>query len=481
MRTQTGTPIDKPKPRPYRMFSRKRPRVLILDSHSGMALAHQAMLKELGIDACVLKEIIVWGQPTRSIYASGRSPSVADTHFTTFCIRHPIFAARRAIEFYRFRLMGLRSSVLRLYVQGREHALRHLFRHSGCNANDPFVRNILNTRQFRDYFSQFDVLICTFPPGLFLIAKVIADEQGQRIILNMGHRFNIRTPANREFNEHLKKELLALIRDDRHTAGAATHYDQLYTRHYLSGLDERLPQNQPPVLGLKMFHIRPYPKQRPASNTILLARAAWAPMPWSSDQINEAYRTFCKRRSVAGAYTFKTMGEAVPKIYQYDDLHQFAAVVVLPYSSFSITGLELYECNLPHFYPDVEFILRHEIAIDCQLYPLYTDKKTYARMEPDVNDPDSPNGDSVEARRKWLKHFHGYYTGNAIIFSDFDDLFAKVHQCMPRFAEISGKMYEENLGQRTELLERWRRLLGLPEAFQAETGRRDWKDIGSFR
>ena len=50
----------------------------------------------------------------------------------------------------------------------------------------------------------------------------------------MGHRFNLLAPPDREYNENLKKQLLDLIRDERHSVGAMTRYDQLYTHHYLS-------------------------------------------------------------------------------------------------------------------------------------------------------------------------------------------------------------------------------------------------------
>ena len=111
------------------------------------------------------------------------------------------------------------------------------------------------------------------------------------------------------------------------------------------------------------------------------------------------------------------------------------------------------------FTPTKEFLIRHDYDKDYRMFPVYANEAQYQNMEADIDDPDSPNGRSIEARRAWLRHSENHQRQNAIAFSDYDDLFAKMHEAAPRYAEISRAMHKENTAAREAMLQAWRRLL----------------------
>ena len=451
--------------------SKKAPRILIIDCHSGVTLCMYSMLKELGADVEVLGDMIIYGCPPRSLFAPrfprlllGSAPLARRIlRLLRFIAKNPVTVARRTCDYYRARL-GDSGIKWRGYIRSPLHNITRCFKGGGVDCS--MLRKLLHLPCFRSYFSQFDTLVCSFPPITFQFAKLISEIHGQRIILNMGHRFNIRIPPNKDYNKRLKEELLQIINDDKHAVGAMTHYDSLYTHHYLSKLDKQLTPEAIPIFGIEAFHIKLSPKEKPACNTILITPVhADNRLPLDASQLNLAYKAFCDKNGLQADYIFKTMQQHWDrKPYSYDDIGSFAGagIVNFPYSSFSASAVEVYSCCVPYFHPDEEFFIRYNYDNDYRLHPCYMSETDYRQIEEDINAPDSPNSLSAEARKKWLKHGLNHYTQNAIVFSDWDDLFHKIHETMPGYAEISQAMYEENTNRRKEQLELWRKLLGMP-------------------
>ncbi len=455
--------------------SKKAPKILIIDCHSGLALCTYSMLKELGADAEAFGDIVIYGCPSQSVFPKrflrhdypprpsriGRLLSLF-----RFIIQNPATAVRHTRDYYR---AGLRSDGIKWRECVRPSPLRCIISgFTGRGVNRSAIQKLLRLPCYRSYFSQFDTLVCCFPPITFQFAKLISEMYGQRIILTMGHRFNIRIPRNKDYNERLKEELLELMRDDKHAVGAMTHYDRLYAQHYLSKIDKQLMPEAIPVFGVEAFHIKLSPKAKPACNTILITPVhvvGDGRLPLDVSHINRDYEAFCEKNGLQTDYVFKTIRQHWNfKPYSYDDLSSFAgiAIVNFPYSSFSTSQVETYGCCLPYFYPDEEFFVRHDYDNDYRLHPIYMSEAEYRRVEEDIDSLDSPNSLLPEARRKWVRHGYNRHTQNAVAFSDWDDLFQKIHEALPRYAEISRAIYEENVARRKKHLELWRRLLNMP-------------------
>ena len=325
------------------------------------------------------------------------------------------------------------------------------------NTNEIFAKTdldelnkLLETKYFKKYFNQFDTFFCCFPPAIFEFVKVIADKYDKKIILNIGHRFNIWIKTHPS-NKRIKQALRDLFHNKKHIVACASEYDYRYTKHYL-GLDLN-------KLYLKTFHIPLTKKYSPKKNTILIGPTHVDNALVKKYNLNKAYQKFCKDKGIAAKFTFKSIRE---ELGFYDDVrvfNEYFGFIIFPYSSFSVSGLELYEYNLPYFYPSVDFLQKSKMCNDYILYPTYCTEKQYRKMENDIDDENSPNNYADKATRKWMKYFSGYQHKNTIIFENIEDLFDKILQADKNFASLSENMFLENKTEREQLLEHWKKLL----------------------
>lgn len=175
-------------------------------------------------------------------------------------------------------------------------------------------------------------------------------------------------------------------------------------------------------------------------------------------QLNKEYRIFCQKNKLKIKFQFKTIREEFPNYFNLQSLHDYAGIVILPYSSFSISSLELYRLNLPYFYPSKKILTQHKPQ-DYILYPIYCSKDQYSKICDDINDINSPNNYATEAQDKWLNYFSGYQHKNTIVFDDLEDLFQKIILSSKDFKVISERMYLENQEKTEILLKKWQQLL----------------------
>ena len=235
------------------------------------------------------------------------------------------------------------------------------------NTNKNELDKLLNNKYFKKYFSQFDYLFCSFPPAIFQFVKLITDKFDKTLILNIGHRFNIwiKTP---EANQKIKADIIELFK--KHIVGAASEYDYRYTKHYLNlDVDK---------LYIKTFQIPLSKKNQPKKNTILIGPASFNPFNgFTSKYYNIQYELFCAKKSLNKKFIFRNIKEELPD-YRVEDLSDYFGFIIYPYCSFSVSALELYECNLPYFYPSVTILKQHKPK-DYILYPIYCTKDQYRK------------------------------------------------------------------------------------------------------
>lgn len=245
--------------------------------------------------------------------------------------------------------------------------------------------------------------------------------------------------------------MIDLYKDDKHILAVASEYDYQYIKHYLKIEVDKL--------YLKTLQVKLYKKKQPKKKTILIVpnRRKFGFFKESAN-LNEKYRYFCQKNKLEIEFEFKTLRKEFTRFDSINQLDQYFGFLIFPYSAFSILGLELYELNLPYFYPSKRILMKHKPK-DYILYPIYCSESQYQQINDDMHDKDSPNNYATEAQDKWLDYFSGYQHKNAIIFDDLDDLFAKIITAKHNFQEISEKMYAENKEEREALLTKWQMLL----------------------
>ena len=306
---------------------------------------------------------------------------------------------------------------------------------------------------FRRFFRDIDFIATSFPPRLTHIARIFSDRFNLRLIILSGHRFNLNVHSPDE-NEMLKKNLLEARQNSRHILASASLYDLMYTQHYLNVKPE-------PLFNFSFYITQKV--EQPDNNIVLLGPVNARNHPVITTykkNITHAYELFCDRNSLTPKFTFRFIRNVYPIRYELNQLARHPAVVILPYSVFSVSQEELYDLNIPYFVPSVDFLIQSGMMNDRVLYdPGYISLDSYKSMESDFEDDGSPNCKSEAAQRKWLPYSSCYQKENAIIFDNLTDLAQKIHTIDQDGDRLRQKMYLENVKRRDESLKLWSKVL----------------------
>ena len=318
-----------------------------------------------------------------------------------------------------------------------------------------FSQSYSNDPVFKRFFRDVDCIATSFPPRLAHFARIFADRFNLRLIILSGHRFNLRVNSPAE-NELIKKNLLEAHQNPRHILASASFYDLMYTQHYLD-------VNPEPLFNFS-FHITQ--KIELTDNNIVLlgpVNARNHPVIKTYEKnITHAYELFCDSNSLTPKFTFRFIRNVYPIRYELNQLARHPAVIILPYSVFSYSQEELYDLNIPFFFPSVDFLIQSRMMNDRVLYnPQYISLDSYKAMEADFEDDDSPNCRSAAAQRKWLPYSSCYQKENVVIFDNLNDLARKIHTVGQDGDRIRQKMYAENVKRRDENLKLWSEALNL--------------------
>lgn len=296
------------------------------------------------------------------------------------------------------------------------------------------------------------IVVCGFPPA-FYEALIDFLAQDTLFIINASHRFHIgrcEAGALAQFSQGL----IEFANGRSHVLAASTEYEYQYIKHYL-GI-------KPVKLYTACFHLGEENLYRPVKNTVLIGPAhvqesALLPFDSVDDINNQASRW--SQKTGKPAHEFNMIRQLYPR-YSYQDLALHRAVIIFPYSAYSISMIELYELNIPFFVPAVELLVEHKLVHDRALAPVYTSFENCKNLEPVSDkykhpyDPNSLNDDDV---RYWLKLSYFYQKENVIVWESPEDLFEKLHAV--NVLELSQKMQEENARNRKVQLDNWRKLL----------------------
>jgi hypothetical protein len=160
----------------------------------------------------------------------------------------------------------------------------------------------------------------------------------------------------------------------------------------------------------------------------------------------------------------KTISEAFPKGYLYQDLGYYRGVVILPYQVSTMFLFELYRLNIPLFCPSKDLLIQwHRRSPDFMWERIYGWPERFpgkAKSGNDVidtatlsADPPDPNSNTPQSFAHWIQFADWYSLPHIILFDSFEDLLHKLKTT--ELFEVSEKMREYNRQERERLLEYW--------------------------
>ena len=297
--------------------------------------------------------------------------------------------------------------------------------------------------------------LASFPPSrIEALAKLPAQV---RLILNVGHRIHIHVSSERL--EEITEAVRAMASDPRYVLATMSEYDYHYTKYYTGIELRRLP--------VVCAHLAPRlldGSYTPANRTVLIGPSHNLDTIIGFDndlpELNRLSAEYAARHGFE-PYAF----EFIKKIYpgntaSPENLARHPAVLMNPYSAFSISMVELYQMNLPFFVPSDELLV--DRMGDVRLCPIHQKQEAVDELDRrypagGTAYPYSPNDASPDAQRVWLKYMYFNQVENAQRWSTPEELFYKVY--LTDLAALHGQMKAENQCLFAAQAEAWTRLL----------------------
>ena len=298
-------------------------------------------------------------------------------------------------------------------------------------------------------------VLASFPPSYIVTFEKLPPQVS--LFLNIGHRIHISTSHHLiEFTQRI----IEMKRDPRYTIAAMSEYDFHYMRYY-TGLEPlRLPVISQHI-SQELRNAAYAPRNRmvligPSHNTSTIIG-----FDNDLDRLNRLSASFAARYGLE-PYTFRFIKSIYPDDEAtMENLARHPAVLMNPYSAFSISMVELYHLNIPFFVPDDSLLVN--AMGDVRLYPLYQDQEAVARLETEYpvsssGYPYSPNDESPDAQRYWMQFMFFNQVKHAQHWTDPEDLFRKLY--LNDLRQIHDDMQAENTQLFSEQLKAWAVLFG---------------------
>ena len=311
-----------------------------------------------------------------------------------------------------------------------------------------------------DSLLKFDIFIISFWPSHAIYPFnfiEFCEKHNKKLILNCGHRFNIRTDSS--IHENMIDSLSILKNSSKHILAVMSEYDYHYIKHYT---------------GIESCKLYVYSHHIPASitnqnilvdnnkiNTILIGPAHNTTKIDPFNNLNEL-NELSKNGSIShtsNLIKFNFIKNLHPN-YNYIDLINYKACLIYPYSAFSISTVEIYNLNIPIIVPSIELLIQYKICDDVCLFPTYCSEKDYQLLNYKNNkteynyDPNSYNNDDLQF---WLQYIYVYTKKNVIIFNSKEDLINKIYTI--NFDNIRNEMIKENEIEKINSLKEWKNII----------------------
>jgi hypothetical protein len=337
------------------------------------------------------------------------------------------------------------------YAQSKGFGRASLFIRIAKLTNSQVVKKFSSQKKW----AKLKFALCSFPPARIVELERLPDSV--QLILNIGHRIHIHLPAEQiiEFTTKIAN----IYKNPRYTLATMSEYDYHYTRYYTAADPIRLP--------VVSFHLPsavingPY---LPANRIVLIGPSHNTDtiIGFNDDlvELNKKSQAYARIYGVA-PYTFDFIKSIYPKDQATpQNLARHPAVLINPYSAFSISMVELYQMNIPFLVPSDEFLVNQ--MGDVRLNPIYQTNEATALLESVFGNKTndylySPNDSSIQAQLYWMQYMYFNQVKNACRWSTHQQLFEILY--IKDLCEIHNAMKLENLQLFTEQKNTWAALL----------------------
>jgi hypothetical protein len=287
---------------------------------------------------------------------------------------------------------------------------------------------------------KFDTCVVSFPPKFIDIFSKVKFKIPP--ILNCAHRLHIHAENDPDFLRRLKEK----VQNKSIILCSMSKYDTEYIKHYL-GIT-------PIELEVVCFHIPYMLPYKPCRSEILVGPChARTISPFSSlTDMN------IKSREMGYNFTFGTLYSLYGR-FSYENILAHPAVVIFPYSIFSISMVEMYELNIPMFVPCPKLLVEMGLLNDVSLYPCYFSEEQMKQIDiPSKfsHHKYSPNSYCREDQLYWLNFSYFVQKENVIFWNDTKDLFEKLNST--DMEKVSNLMREENNKHRETQVRNWKKI-----------------------
>jgi hypothetical protein len=339
------------------------------------------------------------------------------------------------------------------YVAGNSLFLKDsLFVNIGLWSKEKVCKEFIKNKRW----AHLTHAVCSFPPSYIINLEKLPSQI--TLLLNIGHRIHIHLKPDQMIN--FTQRIIKMAQDPRYIIAVMSEYDFHYTRYY-TGID---------LLRLPVISQHISQKLREASyapnNRIVLIGPSH-----NTDRIigfdNDLNSLNCLSAEFAARYGLEPYTfNYIKSLYPHDQatmekLAQHPAVLMSPYAAFSISMVELYHLNIPFFVPDDSLLIN--AMEDVRLYPNYQNKDTIAYLEQAYpvsrsKYSYSPNDESIDAQRYWLKFMFFNQVKHAQHWKDPEDLFRKLY--FNDLRQLHDDMQLENAELFNEQLKLWASIFG---------------------
>jgi len=256
--------------------------------------------------------------------------------------------------------------------------------------------------------------------------------------------------------------LRRIARDPRNIVAANNKYDAEYIR-YFAGVDALyIPSycgyaakaRYSPVLTKTVLFARNHNNPRAlfaGAHAAARAAATAAPEPAPAPAPGAG-------GTLAGsAVRFERTEDAYPHGFEYLQLAQHPAVVVVPYTKSVMSFFELYRMNVPLFAPSVDLLVRWEMKHAVMAERIYWSNTPRPTPYPNTTRLPPNARTSKPALRHWLGLSDLYAFPNVTLFDSWEHLMQLLLQA--DLPAISASMAQANAEMLADLRGTWRRLL----------------------
>ena len=266
-------------------------------------------------------------------------------------------------------------------------------------------KDLLSLRiNYRSIFKpKFDLAWVMFPPSIYF--QVLKSKIAKHTVIIASHRMDlwISEPKERqEFWERLKND----IQEGSVSVFAANRFDAKYIEYFLG----------------REIQIVNYPYAY-VKNSLLEAEAKksgdWMLEPLIGPAHVDTGSPVFKSISEHFSPPIKSIKQYYPN-YQLSDLSLHKAIIVLPYSIYSISIEELIRLGVPLLFPSINWLVQNSLLTDVRLWPIYGNKDDI--LEFSKGSDVDPNSDNDSNFRNWIRYSSWIGKSNIHIWDSLQQL-----------------------------------------------------------